>query len=347
MGQKIHPTGFRLAVTKNWSSKWFANSHDFAGQLKQDIDVREFLKKRLAHASVGRVVIERPAKSARITIHSARPGVVIGKKGEDIEVLKKELQRRLGVPVHVNIEEVRKPEIDAQIIADGIASQLEKRVMFIILALIVAVAAFNIVSTLVMAVTDKRGDIAILRTLGASRGSIAMIFMVQGALIGLIGLGLGVAGGVALALNIDVVVPAIERLFGVHFLSREIYFISDLPSDLQWNDVLTISITADGLILLQTTEVSDAELIPKLAARTGAPVLMGYAERHEDGRFTVRFEPAPAAIASPDLVVATTAMNAAVEAVARRDLRQYQWTYKRYTLRPPGSGEANPYPRPR
>ncbi|GHD80727.1 30S ribosomal protein S3 [Vogesella fluminis] len=130
MGQKIHPTGFRLAVTKNWSSKWFANSHDFAGQLKQDIEVREFLKKRLAHASVGRVVIERPAKSARITIHSARPGVVIGKKGEDIEVLKKELQRRLGVPVHVNIEEVRKPEIDAQIIADGIASQLEKRVMF-------------------------------------------------------------------------------------------------------------------------------------------------------------------------------------------------------------------------
>lgn len=130
MGQKIHPTGFRLAVTKNWSSKWFANSHDFAAQLKQDIEVREFLKKRLAHASVGRVVIERPAKSARITIHSARPGVVIGKKGEDIEVLKKELQRRLGVPVHVNIEEVRKPEIDAQIIADGIASQLEKRVMF-------------------------------------------------------------------------------------------------------------------------------------------------------------------------------------------------------------------------
>ena len=88
-------------------------------------------------------------------------------------------------------------------------------------------------------------------------------------------------------------------------------------------------------------------LIPKLAARTGAPVLMGYAERHADGRFTVRFEPAPAAIASRDLVVATTAMNAAVEAIARRDLRQYQWTYKRYTLRPPGSGEPNPYQRPR
>ena len=130
MGQKIHPTGFRLAVNKNWSSKWFANSLNFADMLKQDIEVREFLKKRLANASVGRVVIERPAKSARITIYSARPGVVIGKKGEDIELLKQELQKRLGVPVHVNIEEVRKPEIDAQIIADGIASQLEKRVMF-------------------------------------------------------------------------------------------------------------------------------------------------------------------------------------------------------------------------
>lgn len=130
MGQKIHPTGFRLAVNKNWSSKWFANSLSFPEMLKQDIEVREFLKKRLGHASVGRVVIERPAKSARITIHSARPGVVIGKKGEDIEVLKQELQKRLGVPVHVNIEEIRKPEIDAQIIADGIASQLEKRVMF-------------------------------------------------------------------------------------------------------------------------------------------------------------------------------------------------------------------------
>jgi small subunit ribosomal protein S3 len=130
MGQKIHPTGFRLAVTKNWSSKWFANSHNFPGMLLQDIEVREFLKKRLAHASVGRVTIERPAKSARITIHSARPGVVIGKKGEDIEVLKQQLQKILGVPVHVNIEEIRKPELDAQIIADGIASQLEKRVMF-------------------------------------------------------------------------------------------------------------------------------------------------------------------------------------------------------------------------
>ncbi|MGI9142485.1 MAG: lipoprotein-releasing ABC transporter permease subunit [Fluviibacter sp.] len=151
------------------------------------------------------------------------------------------------------------------------AVQIEKRMMFLILFLIVAVAAFNIVSTLVMAVTDKRGDIAILRTLGASRGSIAMIFMVQGALIGLIGLGLGVAGGVALALNIDTVVPAIERLFGIHFLSREVYFISDLPSDLQWDDVITISITAFVLTLLAT-------LYPSLRA---ARVQPAEALRHE------------------------------------------------------------------
>jgi small subunit ribosomal protein S3 len=130
MGQKINPTGFRLAINKNWTSKWFANNQQFPEMLKQDIDVRDYLKKRLANASVGRIVIERPAKSARVTIHSARPGVVIGKKGEDIEVLKRDLQKLMGVPVHVNIEEIRKPEIDAQIIADGIASQLEKRVMF-------------------------------------------------------------------------------------------------------------------------------------------------------------------------------------------------------------------------
>lgn len=130
MGQKIHPVGFRLAVTKDWSSKWFAKNGDFAKQLKQDFDVREYLAKRLANASVGRVVIERPAKSARITIHSARPGVVIGKKGEDIEVLKRDLEKLMGVAVHVNIEEIRKPELDAQLIADGIAQQLEKRVQF-------------------------------------------------------------------------------------------------------------------------------------------------------------------------------------------------------------------------
>lgn len=130
MGQKIHPIGFRLAVTRNWSSRWYANSKNFPAMLQGDIDVREYLKKKLAHASVGRVVIERPAKNARVTIYSARLGVVIGKKGEDIESLKAELQRRMGVPVHVNIEEIRKPEIDAQLIADSIAQQLEKRIMF-------------------------------------------------------------------------------------------------------------------------------------------------------------------------------------------------------------------------
>lgn len=130
MGQKIHPTGFRLAVTRNWSSRWYASSKDFARMLKEDVEVRDFLKKKLAHASVGRVVIERPAKNARVTVYSARPGVVIGKKGEDIESLKAELQRKMGVPVHVNIEEIRKPEVDAQLISDSIAQQLEKRIMF-------------------------------------------------------------------------------------------------------------------------------------------------------------------------------------------------------------------------
>lgn len=130
MGQKIHPTGFRLAVTRDWTSRWFANSKAFPAMLREDIAVRDYLKKKLAHASVGRVVIERPAKNARVTVFSARPGVVIGKKGEDIEQLKADLQRRMGVPVHVNIEEIRKPETDAQLIADSIAQQLEKRIMF-------------------------------------------------------------------------------------------------------------------------------------------------------------------------------------------------------------------------
>jgi small subunit ribosomal protein S3 len=130
MGQKIHPTGFRLAVSRNWSSRWYANSKDFAGMLNEDIKVRAYLRKKLRAASVGRVLIERPSKNARITIFSARPGVVIGKKGEDIELLKADLQRMLKVPVHVNIEEIRKPETDAQLIADSITQQLEKRIMF-------------------------------------------------------------------------------------------------------------------------------------------------------------------------------------------------------------------------
>jgi small subunit ribosomal protein S3 len=130
MGQKIHPTGFRLSVTRAWASRWFATNRNFAGMLAEDLQVREYLKTKLKNAAVSRILIERPAKNARITIFSARPGVVIGKKGEDIENLKAELGRRLGVPVAVNIEEVRKPEIDAQLIADSITQQLEKRIMF-------------------------------------------------------------------------------------------------------------------------------------------------------------------------------------------------------------------------
>ena len=130
MGQKIHLTGFRLAVTRNWSSRWYASNRQFSQMLAEDLQVREFLKKKLKNAAVSRILIERPAKNARITIYSARPGVVIGKKGEDIENLKAELTKRLGVPVAVNIEEVRKPEIDAQLIADSITQQLEKRIMF-------------------------------------------------------------------------------------------------------------------------------------------------------------------------------------------------------------------------
>jgi small subunit ribosomal protein S3 len=130
MGQKIHPFGFRLSVQKNWLSRWYANSKNFPAMLSSDIKVREFLNKKLAHAAVSKIIIERPAKNAKITIYSARPGIVIGKKGEDIESLRSSLQGLMGVPVHLNIEEVRKPEIDATLIAQSIAQQLEKRVMF-------------------------------------------------------------------------------------------------------------------------------------------------------------------------------------------------------------------------
>jgi len=131
MGQKIHPTGFRLSVRKNWDSRWYANSEKFADLLVKDIDVRAFLKKKLANAGVSKIVIERPAKNAKVTIYTARPGMVIGKKGEDIEALRVELRKRMGLQsVDVAIEEVRKPEVDAQLIADSITAQLEKRIMF-------------------------------------------------------------------------------------------------------------------------------------------------------------------------------------------------------------------------
>jgi len=131
MGQKIHPTGFRLCVRKNWDSKWFSTSNGFADLLLKDIEIRAFLKKKLSSAGVSKVVIERPAKNAKVTIYTARPGMVIGKKGEDIEALRIELRKRMGLQsVDVAIEEVRKPEVDAQLIAENITAQLEKRIMF-------------------------------------------------------------------------------------------------------------------------------------------------------------------------------------------------------------------------
>lgn len=129
MGQKVNPIGLRLGINRTWDSRWFAAS-DYADKLHEDLKIRDFLKKRLDQAGVSRVVVERPAKKARITIHSARPGVIIGKKGQDIDVLKNELQKMTGNEVHLNIVEVRKPEIDAQLVAEGIAQQLERRVSF-------------------------------------------------------------------------------------------------------------------------------------------------------------------------------------------------------------------------
>jgi len=130
MGQKVHPIGIRLGISKPWNSRWYADKKDFSDYLVKDIKVRAFLKKELANASVSKIDIERPAKNARITIHTARPGIVIGKKGEDIERLKQMVSKMMGVPTHVNVEEIRKPELDADLIAQGIASQLERRIMF-------------------------------------------------------------------------------------------------------------------------------------------------------------------------------------------------------------------------
>lgn len=130
MGHKVHPTGIRLGISKDWNSKWFAGKREYAEYLGADLKVRELLKKKLAQAGVSRIQIERPAKTARVTIHTARPGVVIGKKGEDIERLRKEVSRVMGVPSHINVVEVRKPELDAQLVAESIAQQLERRIMF-------------------------------------------------------------------------------------------------------------------------------------------------------------------------------------------------------------------------
>ena len=130
MGQKVHPTGIRLGITKKHTSTWYAEGRDYADNLLVDLRVREFVKKKLAAASVSRVEIERPAQTAKVTVYTARPGIVIGKKGEDVEKLRNTLTQQMGVPVQVNIEEISKPDLDAQLVADGVASQLERRVMF-------------------------------------------------------------------------------------------------------------------------------------------------------------------------------------------------------------------------
>jgi small subunit ribosomal protein S3 len=130
MGQKVHPIGMRLGIVKDWSSRWYAPSKDFADTLCADLKVREYLKEKLALAGISRIQIDRPARNAKITVYTARPGVIIGKSGKEIEVLRDEINKILNVPVHISIEEVRKPELDAKLVADTIAQQLEKRVMF-------------------------------------------------------------------------------------------------------------------------------------------------------------------------------------------------------------------------
>jgi small subunit ribosomal protein S3 len=130
MGHKVHPTGIRLGIAKDWNSKWYANKREYAEYLVADIKVRLMLKEKLAQAGISKILIERPAKTARVTIFTARPGVVIGKKGEDIEKLRKEVSDMMGVPTHINVSEVRKPELDAQLVAESIAQQLERRIMF-------------------------------------------------------------------------------------------------------------------------------------------------------------------------------------------------------------------------
>ena len=130
MGQKVHPTGIRLGIVKAHSSVWYAERGDYADKLHADIQVRELVQKKLSHASVSRIDIERPAASAKVTIHTARPGVVIGKKGEDVDKLRRQLTDVMGVPVHINIEEIRKPDLDASLVAQSVAQQLERRIMF-------------------------------------------------------------------------------------------------------------------------------------------------------------------------------------------------------------------------
>ena len=130
MGQKVNPIGLRLGINRTWDSRWYAARGAYATMLHEDLEIRNYLRARLAQAGISRIIIERPAKKARVTIHTARPGVVIGKKGADIEVIRKDLSKMTGSEVHLNIVEIRKPEIDAQLVAENIAQQLERRVAF-------------------------------------------------------------------------------------------------------------------------------------------------------------------------------------------------------------------------
>ncbi len=130
MGQKVNPVGFRLGIVRDHTSVWYADNKNYSKYLQNDLEVRDYLRKRLAQASVSRIDIERPAQTARISIHTARPGIVIGKKGEDVERLRQEVAKIMGVPVHINIEEIRKPEVDALLVAQNVAQQLERRVQF-------------------------------------------------------------------------------------------------------------------------------------------------------------------------------------------------------------------------
>ena len=130
MGQKVNPIGIRLGINKDWDAKWYADTKDFSKTLMSDIKVREYLQDKLKDAAISRIQIERPANNAKIIISSARPGVVIGRKGSDIETLKKEISDMIKVPVHITIEEVRKPDLSAKLVAEAVAQQLERRVMF-------------------------------------------------------------------------------------------------------------------------------------------------------------------------------------------------------------------------
>ena len=130
MGQKVHPVGIRLGIVKDWTSKWYADSKDYAEYLRTDLLVREYVRKKLANASVSRIQIERPANNARVIVHTARPGIVIGKKGEDIDRLRNDISQMMGVPATVSVEEIRKPELDAYLVAESVAQQIERRIMF-------------------------------------------------------------------------------------------------------------------------------------------------------------------------------------------------------------------------